>query len=149
MEHVHKFVCIECFEEQPAAKAKASARPATPRKTSGKIKHAGRETFAQQHAGPYCYCRECVPIRKDEARAIETARIAAGTLSPTWKTDRTWNGFDANVLESPDTIVTRLSQCACGHRAGSHEKDKLDNLLKCEYSQCDCDHFHYEVKQAA
>lgn len=57
-----------------------------------------------------------------------------------------------------------LSVCACGHDAGAHAKDALENLLKCgarvgnstvtdlekgliEYADCDCDHFHYSDKQ--
>lgn len=103
-------------------------------------------TAAEIHAGPYCYCRKCLPVRKDEARAQEAAMIAAGTLSPTWRTDKR-DRIESAPLESRESITARLEVCACGHRV--HTADKLDNLLACETPGCDCDHFHYQSSEAA
>ena len=41
-----------------------------------------------------------------------------------------------------------LSLCACGHHATEHAADKLENLLKCSASDCECDHFHYAVPES-
>lgn len=115
--------------------------PAKPRPLAYLKKNA---TFAEIHAGPYCYCRKCLPVRKDEARAAEAAMIAAGTLSPTWRKDKV-DRTPAAPLESVASIAARLEVCACSHRADHHAADKLDNLLACDMPGCDCDHFHYET----
>lgn len=40
-----------------------------------------------------------------------------------------------------------METCACGHGALAHAKDANENLLDCEASGCDCDHFHYEAPE--
>jgi len=59
--------------------------------------------------------------------------------------------LDANRVSTFN--LDTASTCACGHGAAAHAKDDLENLLACEASGCDCDHFHYsnddEQKEAA
>jgi hypothetical protein len=48
-------------------------------------------------------------------------------------------------------VIAKLEMCACGHTPGAHEKDDLENLLKCTAfidvldTECACTHFHYDV----
>lgn len=52
-------------------------------------------------------------------------------------------------LESIEDIEARLSVCACGHIAATHDQDALGNLLSCTVKNCRCDHFHYDAEKVA
>lgn len=98
----------------------------------------------------HCYCVDCASVRLNGLVAhLDTFGEGRETI---------WRPFEKTV-EAPDRSaeIDALSTCACGHLAEKHEEDELGNLLQChavdglvgdEYRRtCDCDHFHYEVKE--
>ena len=60
-------------------------------------------------------------------------------------------------LQAMQDLAVASKFCVCGHLADEHEKDELENLLKCtrkvwdaethSYGICGCDHFHCDVDQ--
>ena len=67
--------------------------------------------------------------------------------------------IDAQFQAMQDLAVASKF-CVCGHLADEHEKDEMENLLKCtrkvwkvwedqsrSYGICGCDHFHCDVDQ--
>ena len=110
-------------------------------------------TFAKLHATTACYCRQCYPIRWQEARDAEQRMIEAGELPMQWQIIPQADWRTGGVkLDDPNWIRIHLSLCACGHSADAHDGDELDNLLACTAprfanepveGKCRCDHFHY------
>ena len=133
MKHKHRWQCVDCGAVKCAA-----------------VKGRKRDEFAEQHSSRYCYCLDCLPIRRQEALDETQAMIASGKLSPTWQTDKRITDNAADVkLESIGDIEARLSVCACGHVAATHDQDALGNLLSCTVKNCRCDHFHYDADKVA
>jgi len=52
-----------------------------------------------------------------------------------------WDAFNAERTSAFD--LETANTCQCGHKADSHAKDELENLLAC--TDCDCDHFRMPI----
>jgi len=90
-----------------------------------------------------CYCVACKPNRDNEAAAcaLQTGlMLAAGTIG-------VWSATAAGKLDYKWADVEYLKYCACSHIATAHAKDSNENLLKCEATDCECDHFHYQIEE--
>jgi hypothetical protein len=60
--------------------------------------------------------------------------------------DRIFAELDANRRIEFDAQAAQY--CACTHHADRHEKDELENMLKCKEPHCDCDHFRMATPAA-
>lgn len=139
-----------CDARIQLAKALNALRAQTPKlaivKSSGlepfpsirKILKMSPETLHKSRAAGFCYCSVCAPIRKQESAMITLLMTMAGYKFPTFR-PAPGCGTDFAAMRA------RLEKCACGHNAGSHTKDELENLLTCNGTGCDCDHFHYQT----